>query len=103
MFGLSMDFMIGLLLGLFLGMFLGSKKFRESTMNSLYAIIGRKPKPKSKEAEILSIHPIYFDEQNGCPKCGSQHITTQYNPETNLIDRQCRRCHSRWSEKPLDS
>jgi hypothetical protein len=43
-----------------------------------------------------------FDENENCPKCGGEFISTNYEKDIDAIHRKCERCKYGWNEKPLD-
>ena len=49
----------------------------------------------------------YYRESRSCPKCGNDHVTTNFDgkgdyPTGNMI-RKCERCGHWWYERPLDA
>lgn len=44
---------------------------------------------------------VDYDEKAKCPKCGSELISTHFNP-AGWMERKCGRCGYWWHEEPLD-
>ena len=44
-----------------------------------------------------------YDPDAHCPKCGSDRLTSNYEPETDVMSRRCSRCGHEFDQKPIDA